>query len=158
MRTSIPVLGIEVLFLSCAGACDSSAFRYHIDAGRIQNDTDRSAAPLACLFYPSAHRRFSTDQKNFFRICHHIIRKRHCAHGRIASVYLSASSSNLHAKRMGLCPRIAQLFGVSIPRTAFFLSVSCVQIHSYKLLCFLLLYCYLQIKSIRYHFRQKVLL
>lgn len=66
MRTSIPVLGIEVLFLSCAGACDSSAFGYHIDAGRIQNNTDRSAAPLACPFYPSAHRRFSADQKQLF--------------------------------------------------------------------------------------------
>ena len=66
MRTSIPVLGIEVLFLSCAGACDSSAFGYHIDAGWIQNNTDRSAAPLACPFYPSAHRRFSADQKQLF--------------------------------------------------------------------------------------------
>ena len=136
MRTSIPVLGIEVLFLSCAGACDSSAFGYHIDAGWIQNNTDRSAAPLACPFYPSAHRRFSADQKQLFRICHHIIWKRQCAYGRIASLHSSASSSNPHANRIGLCPRIAQLFGVSIPTPAFFLSVFCVQIHSYKLFCF----------------------
>ena len=66
MRTSIPVLGIEVLFLSCAGACDSSAFGYHIDAGWIQNNTDRSAAPLACPFYPSAHRRFRQTRNSFF--------------------------------------------------------------------------------------------
>ena len=136
MRTSIPSTGIEVLFLSCAGACDSSAFGYHIDAGWIQNNTDRSAAPLACAFYPSAHRRFRQTRNSFFRICHHIIRKQQCAYGRIASLHSSASSSNPHAKRMGLCPKVAWLFDASIPRPAFFLSASCVQIRSYKLFCF----------------------
>ena len=45
-------------------------------------------------------------------------------------------SSKPHANRIGLCPTIAQLFGVFIPTPAFCLSVSCVQICLHKILRF----------------------